>query len=103
MQKRRFVIDPDLTKAAKSIVAHAFRNGPIEDINAGIDCPTCAGKEKYSHITEAEMKSIMKNAVDKVFTLLWLRDNEPEKYRVVVECGALFTGRWDEPKFDFTF
>ena len=27
----------------------------------------------------------------------WLRDNEPEKYRVVVECGALFTGRWYEP------
>jgi hypothetical protein len=103
MQKRRCVMDPDLAKAAKSIVAHAFRNGPIEDIHAGIDCPTCAGKEKYSHITEAEMKSITKNAVDKVFTLLWLRDNEPEKYRVVVECGALFTGRWDEPEFDFTF
>jgi hypothetical protein len=34
------------------------------------------------------MKSIMKNAVDKVFTLLWLRDNEPEKYRVVVENAA---------------
>jgi hypothetical protein len=42
----------------------------LEDIHAGIDCPTCACKEKYSHITEAEMKSIMKNAVDKVFTLL---------------------------------
>jgi hypothetical protein len=63
IRKRRFVIDPDLAKAAKSIVAH----GPIEDIHAGIDCPTCAGKEKYSHITEAEMKSIMKSAVDKVF------------------------------------
>jgi hypothetical protein len=63
MQKRRFVIDPDLAKAAKSIVADAFRNGPIEHIHAGIDCPTCEGKEKYSHITEAEMKSIMKNAV----------------------------------------
>ena len=47
-------------------MAHAFRNGPIEDIHAGIDCRTSAGKEKYSHITEGEMKSIMKNAVDKV-------------------------------------
>jgi hypothetical protein len=35
--KRRFVIDPDLAKEAKSIVAHAFRNGPIEDIHAGTD------------------------------------------------------------------
>ena len=49
------------------------------------------------------MKSIMKNVVNKVFTLLGLRDHEPEKYGIVVECGALFTGRWDEPKFDFTF
>jgi hypothetical protein len=49
------------------------------------------------------MRRVMKHAVDKVFTLLWLRDNEPEKYRVVVECGALFTVRWDEPKFDSTF
>jgi hypothetical protein len=38
---------------------------PIEDIHAGIDCPTCAGKQKCSHIAEAKMKSSMKNAVDK--------------------------------------
>jgi hypothetical protein len=43
----------------------------------------------------------MKNAVDKVFTLLWLRDNEPEKYPVVVDAGALFRGWCDEPTFDF--
>src|ERR1035438_7778951 len=47
MRKRRFVIDPDLAKEAKSIVAHAFRNGPIEDIHAGIDCPTCAGRRRW--------------------------------------------------------
>jgi hypothetical protein len=40
-----------------------------------------AGKEKYSNIPKAEMKH-MKNAVDKVFTRLWVRDDEPEKYRV---------------------
>src|SRR5258707_5619160 len=75
MRKRRLVIDPDLAKEAKSIVAHAFRNGPIEDIHAGIDCPTCARKDKYSHITEAEMKSRMKDTVNKSFTLLWLKYN----------------------------
>jgi hypothetical protein len=103
MRKRRFVIDLLLAKEAKSIVAHAFRNGPIENIHAGINCPTCAGKEKYSHITQTEMKSIMKNAVDKMYTMLWLRTHEPDKYRVLLECGALFTGQWDEPKFDFKF
>jgi hypothetical protein len=40
-----------------------------------------AGEEKYSDIPKAEMKH-MKNAVDKVFTRLWVRDDEPEKYRV---------------------
>jgi hypothetical protein len=35
MRKRRFVIDPDLAKEPKSSVAHAFCNGPIEDIHAG--------------------------------------------------------------------
>jgi hypothetical protein len=69
-----------------------FSNGRIEDLHAGIGCPTRAGKEKHSHITQAEMKRIMKNAVDQEFTLLWLRDNEPEKFRIAVECGALFTG-----------
>jgi len=50
------------------------------------------------------MKSIVKNAVGQgVHPLVWLRDNEPEKYRVGAECGAIITGRWDEPKFDFTF
>ena len=45
----------------------------------------------------------MKNAVDKMYTMLWLRTHEPDKYRVLLECGALFTGQWDEPKFDFKF
>jgi hypothetical protein len=35
-----------------------------------------------------------------VLLLWWLRDNEPEKYRVVVECGALFTDRWRKARAD---
>jgi hypothetical protein len=101
MRKRRLVIDSLLAKEAKSIVARAFRNGPIEDIHGGITCPTCTGKKKYSHITQGEMKRIMKNAVDKVYTMLWLRTHEPEKYRVLLEHGARFTAQWDEPKFHF--
>src|SRR4029077_13328406 len=75
MAKRRASsVDPHLAKEAKSIVAQCFRNGPIEDVHAGIECPTCSGDEKYSHITQGEMKRIMKNAVDKVYTLLWLKN-----------------------------
>ena len=31
-----------LAREAKAIVALAFRNGPIEKIHAGKECPTCA-------------------------------------------------------------
>ena len=62
--------DPDqrqLAREAKAIVALAFRNGPIEDIHSGKRCPTCGSEPGYSRITDAEMKLIMKNAVDRVF------------------------------------
>jgi hypothetical protein len=101
--KPRFVIEPLLAKEAKGIVLHAFRNGPIEDIHAGTHCHRCAGKQKYSHITDEEMKLLNKTAVNRIYTLLWLKEHEPEKYRAFVEFGALCVKDWDEPEFDFKF
>ena len=102
-EKRRFTIDPAIAKEAKGIVIHAFRNGPIEDIHAGIKCPRCSGKEKYSHITDEEMKRLNKTMVNRVYTLLWLKKHEPEKYKALVEFDALMVSGWDEPEFDFEF
>jgi hypothetical protein len=59
MPKRKMTLDPELATEAKIIVVLAFRNGPIEDIHAGKDCPTCSRKSEYSHITQTEMKKIM--------------------------------------------
>lgn len=73
MSKRKTTFDPELATEAKSIVALAFRNGPIEDVHAGEECPLCTGKTEYSHITQDEMKSIMKQAVGTVYRLLWLK------------------------------
>ena len=70
-------LSPKLTGEAKAIVALAFRNGPIEHVHAGKLCSTCAGRPEYSHITNAEMKEIMKNAVDQVYRLLWRKENDP--------------------------
>lgn len=36
-----------LAREAKAIVALAFRNGPIEEIHAGRDCPTCTGRSGW--------------------------------------------------------
>jgi hypothetical protein len=48
MAKQKMTLDPELAAEAKSIVALAFRNGPIEDIHAGKNCPACSGKSEYS-------------------------------------------------------
>ena len=98
MAKRRMTLDPELAAEAKSLVALAFRNGPIEDVHAGKECPTCAGKSEYSHITDTEMKNIMKNAVDTVYKLLWMKTNDPERYTASIDSGSRYTRFWDDPK-----
>jgi hypothetical protein len=86
-----------LAREAKAIVALAFRNGPIEDVHAGKLCPTCAGKPEYSHITQQEMKQVMKNAVDHVYRLLSLKENDPGKYEATIDFGSKYTAAWDDP------
>ena len=88
-------LDPQLAAEAKSIVALAFRNGPIENVHAGKECPFCTGKAAYSHITQAEMKDIITQAVDKVYKLLWLKKNDPEKYEETLEFGNRYARFWD--------
>ena len=100
MPKRKTTLDPELAEEAKSLVAVAFRNGPIEDVHAGKKCPTCSGKSEYEHITQAEMKNIVKKAVDAVYKLLWLKQNDPEKYEATLVLGKLYTWSWDEPEGD---
>jgi hypothetical protein len=39
MPKRKMTLDSELAAEAKSLVALAFRNGPIEDVHAGKECP----------------------------------------------------------------
>lgn len=91
-------VDDELAEEAKSIVALAFRNGPIEDVHAGIECEYCAGKSEYSHITQDEMKLMMKFAVNKVYALLWIRARAPEVFLPVIQAGALYTSMWDPPE-----
>lgn len=100
MPKRKITFDSELATEAKSIVALAFRNGPIEDVHAGKECPLCAGKPEYSHITQDEMKNIMKRAVAAVYNLLWRKQNDPAKYAETIEFGSRHTRLWDDPGLD---
>lgn len=72
MRKRRFVIDPDLAKEAKSIVAHAFRNGPIEDIHAGIDWPMCAASRQWAAAKQSAFGIIAGQEFDRAEPIIFL-------------------------------
>jgi hypothetical protein len=100
MPKREITFDPELATEVKNLVAMAFRNGPIEDIHYGKECPLCAGKPEYSHITQDEMKKIMKQAVDTLYKLLWLKKNDPDNYAENLEFGNRYTRLWDDPGAD---
>ena len=88
----------DLIREAKAIVVLAFRNGPIEDLHAGQTCPTCNGKSGYSRISDAEMKHIMKHAVNRVYWLLRLKADDPDKYEQQMAYGERSTLTWDDPE-----
>jgi hypothetical protein len=85
-------------REAKSIVALAFRNGPIEQLHAGRRCPTCTEDASFSRITDEEMKTIMKNAVNRVYALLLLKTESADEYERQLQFGDLYTRRWDDPQ-----
>ena len=86
-----------LARDAKAIVALAFRNGPIEDLHAGTPCPICQVQAGFSRITDEEMKTIMKNAVDHVYRLLCLKSENPAEYESQIKFGERHTAQWDDP------
>lgn len=94
----KMTLNPELAQETKALVALAFRNGPIEDLHAGTRCPQCSGKAEVSHISDEEMKRVMKSAVDTLYRLLWLRVHDPEKYAEQLAFGQRYTLRWDDPE-----
>ncbi len=86
-----------LAREAKALVVMAFRNGPIENVHAGKTCPACHGKREYSHITQAEMREIMKSAVDHLYTFLVLKQSDHAAYEALLRLGERYTTAWDEP------
>lgn len=94
----KMTLDSELASEAKALVALAFRNGPIEAIHAGRPCVVCSGNPEVSHISDEEMKAIMKSAVDTLYRLLWQRDYDPAAYSENVALGRRYTVHWDDPE-----
>ena len=99
MKKSSMVLDNSsrVAREAKALVALAFRNGPIENVHAGKNCPRCHGKAEYSHITQREMRQIMKAAVDRLYTFLVLKEHDRNAYEALLTLGEQYTTAWDEP------
>ena len=64
-------LDQTLALEPIMMMASTILNGPIEAIHAGKPCAVCSGFQAVSHISDLEMKTIMKSAVDTLHRLLW--------------------------------
>lgn len=94
----KITLDPELAAEAKALVALAFRNGPIENLHAGKPCAVCSGKSDISHISDEEMKRLMKSAVNTLYRLLWMREHDPRFYDEQLALGRRYTLHWDDPE-----
>lgn len=64
---------------ANTIVAMAFRNGPLEDLHAG-KASELLSDPSLSRITDNEMKELMINACDMVERLVRQKQDNPQDY-----------------------
>ena len=88
-----------MMEEAKAIVAFAFRNGYLERLHAGVECPFCSGREDVSRINDEEMKKLMKDAVNRVYFLLKLRERDRDAYEKLLETvNSFYTRKWDDPE-----
>jgi hypothetical protein len=76
-----------LRDEANGIVAFAFRNTQLETLHAGKDSHLLED-DSYSRITEAEMKSLMIEACEKMERLLRMKEQHPEHYRKFIMVNA---------------
>lgn len=97
---------------AKSIAALCVRNTFLEALHSGITPSSQSGDysdvkvvtpygeipwHKLSRLSDEEMKRLMKEIVDKIYTFLY-RQEEPEFLEAFLRMGEMYAARWDEPQ-----
>ena len=97
---------------AKSIAALCVRNTFLEDLHSGMTPSSQSGDysdvkvvtpcgeipwHKLSRVSDEEMKRLMKEIVDKIYTFL-CREEEPEFLKAFLRMGQMYAARWDEPR-----
>jgi hypothetical protein len=94
----KMTLDPEFATEAKALVALAFRNALIEALHTGQPCSQCSGKAEISHVSDEEMKHLMKSALNALYRLLWLREHDPQSYEGHLALGRRYTSHWDDPE-----
>jgi hypothetical protein len=107
--------DADNSRAAllaKAIAALCVRNTFLEDLHCGRTPASQSGDysdvkvvtpygeipwRELSRLSDAEMKRLMKEIVDKIYTFL-CRQKEPDFLEAFLRMGEMYGGRWDEPR-----
>jgi hypothetical protein len=79
---------------AKIFTIHGYRNSPIEDLHAGIRLPKKYLDEKYSRITDEEMKHLNKTIYNQIYTLITML----EEGKLNSPFWAAWGQDWDEPE-----
>ena len=80
---------------ANAIVAWALRNGELENLHAGKHSKLLED-DSLSRITDAEMKTLMIHASERLEHLLRLKADDPKKYDALIKgYNILFCGQWD--------
>ncbi|HTU23371.1 MAG TPA: hypothetical protein VMG10_35375 [Gemmataceae bacterium] len=102
---------------AKAIAVLCVRNTFLEDLHSGITPSSRSGDysdvkvvtpygeipwRELSRLSDAEMKRLMKEIVDKIYTFL-CRQAEPEFQDTFLWLGNLYASRWDEPRLEEGF
>jgi len=102
---------------AKSIAVLCVRNTFLEDLHSGITPSSQSGDYsdvkvvtpygeipwgKLSRLSDDEMKQLMKEIVDKIYTF-FCRQEEPDFLDVFLRMGNLYASRWDEPRLEEGF
>ena len=107
----------NVAKLAKVMALMCVRNTKLEDIHAGHSLISETGDYSdvfvhdaqgrkipwtdVSHIDDAEMKALMKEIVNRLYTFL-LHSDDPN-FQALMERWAMVSRKWDEPELEPSF
>jgi hypothetical protein len=102
---------------AKAIAALCVRNTSLEDLHSGTTPSSKTGDYSdvkvvtpygeipwlnLSRVSDAEIKRLMKEIVNKVYSFL-CRQDEKEFLETFLQLGGRYAERWDEPELEADF